>query len=228
MKLKLKSDGAFWRHNFSGYVPCSNVSVAGYSAPSLDLIWCLRYDLVQAAAYEASPFFKLQSSTLTTIANILVIYWANITAQPIGLNGSEKISIRADTFRCYKQAQDRDDIAFLPTFTKTTAPSTGNVYQKLAVPRDFALALRRLFAPTHAASGDYSRSKTHKYGISQTQSEEMTHSVSVESSATAGIDTSSRSFTDYSGRGTTKTFVVLANKSTMLFSKHVFLEAYCV
>ncbi|TGO17687.1 hypothetical protein BTUL_0015g00220 [Botrytis tulipae] len=154
----------------------------------------------------------------------------------------------------------------LPTVTKTTIPSTGDQFGQqeqcsavlpfiFYLPNDSAWNLARISKPFYTVSreiawnvegvwnndsaGDFNRSKTIKWGISKTQSEEMVHSAGVSVSASYGIkgfessvtlnyqftQTTSKSFTEYQEGETTESFVVPGKTVKVLFSKHIWLKA---
>ncbi|KAF7894188.1 hypothetical protein EAF00_007702 [Botryotinia globosa] len=153
----------------------------------------------------------------------------------------------------------------IPTFTKTTirtGDQFGQQEQCSAVlsfifylPNDSAWNVARISKPFYTVSreiawnvegvwnndsaGDFNHSKTIKWGLSKTQSEEMVHSVGVSVSASYGIkgfessvtlnyqctQTTSKSFTEYQEGETTESFVVPGKTAKVLFSKHIWLKA---
>lgn len=119
-----KHDGSFWRPTApSGYVSCGDVCANGHSAPSTNLIWCVRADLVRDGTLRASSYWDDKKSG----ASSDVSCW-DIVPQSVGVNGAEKLPILADAFRAHNR-YDR--------------PDTGNAY----VP---ALKVERNYHPFNA------------------------------------------------------------------------------
>lgn len=133
-----KFDGSLWRPVApSGYVSCGDVCASGWSAPSTNLVWCLRADLVRDGAFLASSLWDDKKSGSSSDVSC----WA-VVPQSVGISGAEKLPVLADAFRAHnrydrpdsgtayvpalKVERDYDPFnALLPKITPKTIPSKG-------------------------------------------------------------------------------------------------------
>ncbi|KAH8881137.1 hypothetical protein GQ53DRAFT_888842 [Thozetella sp. PMI_491] len=141
---KGKHNGAFWRPTApSGYVSLGDVCTGNWSTPSRDKIWCVRSDLVRDSLFEAASFWDDKKSGSKKDCSVWQIEMPNI-----GLGGTEKLPIIADTFRATDgytppngalaslptllvQRDFKEFTAPLPDISKETLPEGGHAYDDL-------------------------------------------------------------------------------------------------
>ncbi|RYP75976.1 hypothetical protein DL771_002048 [Monosporascus sp. 5C6A] len=271
-------DGSFWRPVPPlGYVALGDVAGKGWSMPSVEKVWCVREDLVGYGKFLATSVWDDAHSGVNTDVSV----WA-IMADSLGIDGSDRIPIVADTFRAQQNYErpssnaarilllnvgktyNSFDVA-APKVTPDKIPMRGQQYDlteqaKVTLPfhcflkptdqssldniRDPFLTVSRWIAWyvegvwVNDTNGAFTRQTILKYGVSQTQQEQMTNSVGLEVSASYGIElantsislnyqftqSSSTSFTEFSEKTVTETIDVPAHNATVLFSKHIWMK----
>jgi hypothetical protein len=88
-------DGSFWRPVApAGYQSLGDVAVLNYNKPSVNLIWCVRADLVGQGRFLATSIWDEAGSGADKDTSC----WA-ITPDIIGIDGAPNIPVSADTFR---------------------------------------------------------------------------------------------------------------------------------
>lgn len=109
-----KHDGSFWRPIApSGYKSLGDVLVYKYNKPNVNLIWCVREDLVTSAQFPASSIWDDKSSGC---ANDCAIW--SILPNDLRIDGNANIPLAADTFRAFghynRPDQELANILVLP------------------------------------------------------------------------------------------------------------------
>lgn len=138
-----KHSGTFWRPVApDGYVALGDVATYEWTAPSLDIIWCLRADLVKSADFEKTAIWMDQGSGGAWDCSV----W-KVVPRAVGVDGSENIPIFADTFivnTAYTEPNSglasvpvlhmpksyQRFTAPVPQLTPSTIPETGDIFSE--------------------------------------------------------------------------------------------------
>jgi hypothetical protein len=143
---KGKHNGSWWRPvSFPGYVSLGDVCVNRWTAPSINMVWCVRSDLVSQTDFNTTNVWDDRGSGSKKDCSV----WSVKGPNPNNTSGSDKIPIVSDLVRAnggYDQPSielarllalpyPRDFTRFrnpMPTFTEDDPPMEGDIFDTMS------------------------------------------------------------------------------------------------
>jgi hypothetical protein len=143
---KGKHNGSWWRPvSFPGYVSLGDVCVNRWTVPSINMVWCVRSDLVSQTDFNTTNVWDDRGSGSKKDCSV----WSVKGPNPNNTSGSDKIPIVSDLVRanggydmppieCAKLLAlpyPRDFTRFsadMPKFTQKTRPTEGDVFETMS------------------------------------------------------------------------------------------------